>query len=102
MPLSPLIKKSFDAWINCHTWHTGHPCDEARFYTFVWNVFRYSRKRPSEINLRELILERERGKLESEYLENVALSYSGLYAILLEFAEARTQKNRSWQTSMSK
>jgi len=91
MQLSPLIQKSFDAWINCNTWHTGHPADEARFYTFVWNIFRYSRKRPSENNLRELILERECCKLESEYLENVSLRYSGLYATLLEFAKARTQ-----------
>jgi hypothetical protein len=94
MPLSPILKKSFDAWINCNTWHTGHPCDRERFYTFVWNVFKYSRKRPSEKRLKELIIERERGKLEYEYLEKVALRYTGIYATLLEFAKAR--KQRMW------
>jgi hypothetical protein len=93
MLLSPLVQKSFDSWIKCNTWHTGHPSDENRFYEFVWNVFRYSRKRPSEKNLRELILERGRGKLDPEHLERVALRYSGLYATLLDFAKARTQRS---------
>jgi hypothetical protein len=88
-PLSPVIKKSFYAWINCDTWYTGHPSDEARFYSFVWNVFKYSRKRPTEQYLRELILEQWRGSLDPDYLETVALKYSNLYATLLEFAKTR-------------
>jgi len=91
MSLSPLINRSFDAWLNCDTWHTGHSSDEARFYAFVWNVFRYSKKRPTEKYLRELILERRHGNFESEYLEKLALRYSNLYVTLLEFAESRTR-----------
>jgi hypothetical protein len=92
MPLSPLIKKSFDAWINSDTWCQGHACDKARFYTFVWNVVRYSRKRLSEKNLKALILERWDDKWDSEYLEKNASFYSSLYTSLLEFAKARTQR----------
>lgn len=77
--------------MNSDTWYTGHDSDQAQFYAFVWNVFRYSRKKPTEKELRELILDRWHKKLDRQTLENVALNYSGLYATLLDFAKSKNE-----------
>jgi hypothetical protein len=89
--LSPIVEKAFRKWINTPTWYTGHPCDEERFYRFVWTIVRFSRRPPSESLIRELIASTWDGKLESEFLGIRALEYSHLYATLYEFAKIRNK-----------
>lgn len=91
MPLSKIPATSFNAWIKCGTWHTGHDNDEGRFYAFVWNVAKFSRRQPSESEIRDLILKEWRGRLEEDYLQTKARNYSNLYRTLLDFAAARTK-----------
>jgi len=86
-----MVEKPFLGWISCDTWFKGHPSDDERFYRFVWAVAQYSRRLPSEMTIRDLIISEWAGKLESDFLQSQALYYSGLYATLLEFAKVRTK-----------
>jgi hypothetical protein len=86
-----MVEKSFLAWISCDTWYKCHPSDDERFYRFVWAVAQFSRRPPSEITIRNLIISEWAGKLENDFLQNQAMHYSGLYATMLEFAKVRTK-----------
>jgi hypothetical protein len=89
MELSHFTQKAFDKWIKAKTWHTGHPLDEKRFFHFVWAAFRYSRRRPGQAELAEMIAEEWRGRIAEDFLESKARYYAGLYAVLLDFAKTR-------------
>jgi hypothetical protein len=90
--MSPLVKRHFDKWIKCGTWHTGHPADQERFYRFVWAVVSFSRAPITEQMVREEILARWVGKFDADYLEQRSLHYACLYQELFDFAKTRNAK----------
>lgn len=85
--LAPIPKRAFDAWIKHGTWYTGHDCDLARFHAFVWAVVRFSRRPPSESDIRELIRQKWEGRLYD--LDAYALNASRLYQSLYDFGKAQ-------------
>lgn len=89
MSFSPNVRKAFQSWIKVSSWHTGHTADDKRFYGFVWSVLTYSRKRPSEGELRQEIMKAWSGRLESKYLQERASEYAQLYEHLHGFAKAK-------------
>ena len=89
MPLSPKVKEAFDQWARTETWCKGNLPDETGFYKFVWAVIEYSKKRPTETEINDLLIEKWEAKFDRKYLENCARKYSGLYVNLLEFHDCR-------------
>lgn len=89
--LSSMVEKPFLRWVSCETWYKGHPADDERFYRFVWVVAQFSRRPPTEATIRDLIISKWGGKLESAFLESQALHYSQQYVTLLEFAKVRNK-----------
>ena len=89
MPLSPKVKEAFDQWARTETWYKANLPDEVGFYKFVWAVLEYSKRRPTENEINDLLIEQWKGKLDLQYLENRARKYSGLYVTLLEFYDSR-------------
>jgi hypothetical protein len=81
--LAPTTQRAFDSWIKHDAWYTGHDNDLARFHAFVWAVIRYSRRPPSESDIRELIAQHWKG------FDDYALAASNLYKSLYDFGKAR-------------
>lgn len=86
---SPLAQCAFDQWINMDTWHTGHACDEERFYVFVWAIVRFSRRRPDETEIQLHIRAAKAGKFDPEAIAFYAKKFGALYNHLYEFGKAR-------------
>jgi len=81
--MSPVVNRYFQHWLLHDSWHSGHWADMERFFKFVKAVLRYSKKRPSDSEVRDRIMERE--GLPQDDLEKRASHFAGLYAHILEF-----------------
>ena len=86
---SPLVQRAFDQWINMDTWHSGHACDDERFYVFVWAVVRRNRNRPDASAIQTQIKAAKEGKFEPDALDFHAKNFADLYNHLCDFAKAR-------------
>lgn len=88
--LPPTIQTAFDGWVDLDTWHSNHALDEARFHRFVWSVVQHpTAVSPSEEDIKQLIKDKWKGRLESEYLDKKAQDASSLYVNLLDFGRAQ-------------
>jgi len=85
MKLSPVVGRYFDAWIKLQTWDSGHQLDQQRFYRFVKAIVRYSRRRPSSIEVESLIEARWEGRRDSESLEETARHFASIYTAILDY-----------------
>ena len=84
--LARIPQRAFEEWIKSD-WYTWHPCDLKRFHAFVWAVVRYSRRPPSESDIRDLIYLHWDGRLHD--LGRYALEASLKYQALYEFGKDR-------------
>lgn len=91
MNFSPEVQAAFKGWVDVDTWHTTHPLDEKRFFRFVWTAAEALDRDEdiSESAIEQAILERWRGKLDNEFLEERAREWASLYRTLLDFWQAR-------------
>jgi hypothetical protein len=89
---SPVVRRMFQQWIKSETWYTGYACDQDRFYRFVWAVVRYSRRRPEGRELESLMIQKWKGRLAQDVLEQQARGYASLYTRLIDFAKNRLHR----------
>lgn len=87
MALSPVVDRYFQAWIGRDSWHTGHPNDLEYFYKFVRAVSTYSKKPVGDDELRTLITEAAKGKIDPDQLAEKATHYVHLFRHLYDFTK---------------
>lgn len=85
MKLPPLCEKAYFMWIHHDTWHKTHPFDKKRFYQFVRTYASFARKNVSGSELKEDIIKRHNGKLDTEYLERKAMYFGHLFDEINEY-----------------
>lgn len=93
MKLSRVVNRYFEAWISQNTWNSSHWLDNERFYRFVKAIIRYSRRKPTENDIRYKIMEIYKGKLDEEFLYEEAERFTYKYSIILAYERTKDFPN---------